>query len=444
MCWGSDLRSAEQFEEEPLLAVGVESVATEEADAQALAALEAGRFPQVVRALRNRNFRLFWSGNLLSNIGTWMQNVAQGWLVLTLTGSAFWLGVVGFAGAIPFLLFSLFGGVIADRVDKRKLMLSTQTAMMILAFLLAGLAYWKVITVWEVAVIAFLNGTAQAMNSPSFQAITPRLVKREDLTNAIALNSAQFNVSRIVGPTLGGYAMALFGVAGNFFLNGLSFLAVLAALMRMRYPRELDARRESVLASLAAGFCYLRGHSELFALVRLVAVSNLLANPFLTFIPFFARMQLRTSEKGLGWLLTSMGIGAVLAAVTVAWKGHLRHRGAVVVWGGVGMTAMMVAFCYSTSFAVSASLILLLGYLMVTMISASNIAMQHLCSEEMRGRVSSIYTTCFMGLPPLSALAAGVLSRYFPTAHVLAVMAGLAMLSYLGFFAFSRALRELD
>ena len=181
------------------------------------------QFPQMVRALRNPNFRLFWSGNFLSNIGTWMQNVAQGWLVLSLTNSAFWLGVVGFAGSIPFLIFTLFGGVIADRVNKRRLLLVTQTVMMLLAFALAALAWLKIITVWEVVVLAFLNGMAMAMNAPSYQALVPRLVPREDLTNAIALNSAQFNMSRILGPTLGGYAMALFGVAAISFSMASAF-----------------------------------------------------------------------------------------------------------------------------------------------------------------------------------------------------------------------------
>ncbi len=233
------------------------NVASEEeaAVAQALALAESSRLPQVVRALRNPNFRLFWSGNFLSNIGTWMQNVAQGWLVLVLTNSAFWLGVVGFAGSIPFLFFTLFGGVIADRVDKRRLLIVTQSVMMVLAFVLAGLAWFKVITVWEVAVIAFLNGTAMAMNAPSYQAMVPRLVKREDLTNAIALNSAQFNMSRIVGPTLGGYAMALLGVAGNFFLNGVSFLAVLWALTRIRYPDANARLHRKHVGQSSRGIC---------------------------------------------------------------------------------------------------------------------------------------------------------------------------------------------
>ena len=258
------------------------------------------KLPQMARALRNPNFRLFWSGNFLSNIGTWMQNVAQGWLVLLLTNSAFWLGVVGFAGSIPFLIFTLFGGVIADRVDKRRLLLVTQTVMMMLAFLLAALAWFKVITVWEVAAIAFMNGVAMSMNAPSYQAMVPRLVKREDLTNAIALNSAQFNMSRILGPTLGGYAMVVFGVAGNFFLNGVSFLAVLWALTHIEYPDEKPARHESMWASLRGGFAYLHENKQMLMLMWMTAAASLFGIPFLTFIPYFAKVQLNAGESGLG------------------------------------------------------------------------------------------------------------------------------------------------
>ena len=219
----------------------------------------AGRaWPQVVRALRNPNFRLFWSGNFLSNIGTWMQNVAQGWLVLTLTNSAFWLGVVGFAGSIPFLFFTLFGGVIADRVNKRRLLLVTQTVMMLLAFMLAALTWLKIITVWEVVALAFLNGMAMAMNAPSYQALVPRLVQREDLTNAIALNSAQFNMSRILGPTLGGYAMALVGVAGNFFLERRELSGGAVGADAHRVSGAGAAHSSELLASLREGFAYLR------------------------------------------------------------------------------------------------------------------------------------------------------------------------------------------
>jgi MFS family permease len=402
------------------------------------------QWPAVFRALRNPNFRLFWGGNFLSNIGTWMQNVAQGWLVLTLTDSAFWLGVVGFAGAIPFLFFTLFGGVIADRVDKRRLLLVTQTAMMILAFVLAGLTFFHFITVWQIVVLAFLNGTAMAMNTPSYQAMVPRLVPREDLTNAIALNSAQFNMSRILGPTLGGYAMVVFGVAGNFFLNALSFLAVLAALTRIRYPDEKLVRHEGLLDSLGSGFRYVRSRPQMEVLIWMIAVASFLTVPFLTFIPFFAKKQLQVGESGLGWLLAASGTGAVLGAATVAWRGSMRYRGRIIAFCGAGVMAVVVVFCYSHSFPLSECCMFLEGFGMILTISAVNIAMQHLSSDAMRGRVMSIYATCFLGLPPLGALMAGELSRHIPTSHALAIMAGISSLTFLGFFAFSPALRGLD
>ena len=409
--------------------------------------LPTAQWPAIVRALRNRNFRLFWTGNFLSNIGTWMQNVAQGWLVLDLTNSAFWLGVVGFAGAIPFLIFMLFGGVIADRVNKRRLLLVTQTVMMILAFILAALAWFKIITVWEVVLLAFLNGTAMAMNNPSYQALVPKLVVREDLTNAIALNSAQFNMSRILGPTLGGYAMAVFGVAGNFFLNGLSFVAVLVSLTRIRYPEEKLERHESLFSSLISGFRYVRSNSQMYVLMWMIAISSFLSIPFLTFIPFFARNQLRVGESGLGLLLACSGSGAVLGAITVAWigsKGAFRHRGRIIAFCGSGVMSVVVLFCFSQSFLFSQVCMLFEGFGMILTISAVNVAMQHLSSDAMRGRVMSIYGTCFLGLPPLGSLLAGELSRHISTGHALAAMSGLSALAYLSFFFFSKPLRALD
>lgn len=423
------------------------SLAVEEADAatQAFCTEQDERWPQVVRALRNYDFRMFWSGNFLSNIGTWMQNVAQSWLVLTLTAnSAFWLGVVSFAGSIPFLLFTLFGGVVADRADKRRLLLVTQSIMMVLAFILATLTWFKVITVWELVVLSFLNGMAMAMNAPSYQALVPRLVPREDLTNAIALNSAQFNLSRILGPTLGGYAMALFGMAGNFFLNGLSFLAVLWALTRIQYPGEKEREHPGLLDSLRQGFTYLRGEPQMYVLVWMTAVVSFLVIPFITFIPFFARMQLNVGETGLGWLLAASGFGAVMGAVTVASFGVIRHRGKVVVIAGLFFFSAIIGFCYSHVFALSACFALVEGFSAILMISCFNIAIQHLSSDEMRGRVMSIYATSFLGLPPLGALLAGELSRHIPTGHVLAAMAGIAAAIYIGFYMFSRPLRELD
>ncbi len=422
------------------------SLAVEEAAAAtpAFPDEQDNQFPKIVRALRNPNFRLFWSGNFLSNIGTWMQNVAQGWLVLSLTGSAFWLGVVGFAGSFPFLIFTLFGGVVADRVNKRRLLLVTQSVMMLLAFALAALAWLKIITVWEVVVIAFLNGMAMSMNAPSYQALVPRLVPREDLTNAIALNSAQFNMSRILGPTLGGYAMALVGVAGNFFLNGVSFLAVLFALTRIKYPENEPSHYPGLFSSLQQGFAYVRRNPQMRVLVWMTASASLFGIPFMTFIPYFARMVLHSDETGLGWLMAASGLGAVLGAVTVAALGNLRHRGRVVTFGGVVFFSAIVAFCYSHSFLLSQALLLAEGYSAILMISSFNVAIQHLASDQMRGRVMSIYATCFLGLPPLGSLLAGELSRHIPTPHALAAMAATAAAIFVGTFAFSQPLRDLD
>jgi predicted MFS family arabinose efflux permease len=272
----------------------------------------------------------------------------------------------------------------------------------------------------------------------------PRLVPREDLTNAIALNSAQFNMSRILGPTLGGYAMALVGMAGNFFLNALSFLAVLWALTRIHYPEEEERRHPGYLDSLRAGFGYLRSQRQMYVLVCMTAVVSFLAIPFITFIPYFARTQLRVDETGLGWLMAASGFGAVMGAVTVAALGVVRHRGRVIVIAGLFFFAAIIGFCLSYSFALSQCFALIEGYSAILMISCFNIAIQHLSSDEMRGRVMSIYATSFLGLPPIGALLAGAVSRHVPTGHVLAVMAGTAATLYIGFYAFSKPLRDLD
>ncbi len=404
----------------------------------------ASAWPAPLISLRNDDFRFFCGGNFLSNVGTWMQNIAQGWLVLQLTDSPFWLGFIGFVGAIPFLIFTLFGGVIADRVNKRYLLISTQTAMMLLAFAMAALAYLKIITITQLAVLSFMNGVAMALNAPSYQALVPQLVPRADLPNAIALSSAQFNLSRVLGPTLGGYAMVWFGIAGNFLLNGLSFLAVIFALFRIRYPQPRYAAQGSIWRSLADGFHYVRQHQVMFALVALVGSASLLLFPFLTFIPFFAKMVLHVGERGLGLLMACSGIGAFCAAATIAWLGTVRYRGKVIVFSGVFVMASVIVFCYSHSFALSAAMSFCEGYGLTMTASTMNLALQQLTSDQMRGRVMSIYATSFMGFPPVGCLLAGELSRHMPTAHALAAMSALAMLTFLLFYFRSAPLRYLD
>ena len=400
--------------------------------------------PRIARALRHHDFRLFWTGNFLSNIGTWMQNIAQGWLVLQLTNSAFWLGVVGFAASFPILLFALIGGVIADHVNKRKLLMVTQSAMMIFAFIMAALAYFKVITVHEIVLLALGTGIAMSLNTPSYQALVPQLVPREDLTNAIAINSAQFNMSRVLGPTIGGFAMALVGVAGNFFLNGLSFLAVLLALSRIKYVEPAVSQEGHLWKKMKQGFAYVFQHSAMSSLVLLVAIGSLLAIPYLTFVPYFARDVLGSDESGLGILMACSGAGAFLGAITIAYVTLIRRRGLFVVRASAGLYTSIIAFTFSRNFYLSGFFLTLAGYCMIISVATINSSLQHLSENQMRGRVMSIYSTAFLGLPPIGCLIAGSLARVISVSHVIAGMSALALLASMGVYWRQQGLRELD
>jgi len=234
------------------------------------------------------------------------------------------------------------------------------------------------------------------------------------------------------------------GVAGNFFLNGVSFLAVLFALTRISYPEQEASHYPGLLNSLREGFAYVRANRQMRVLVWLVGAASFFAIPFLTFIPYFARIQLHSDETGLGWLMAASGLGAVVGAVTVAALGTLRHRGLVVTVAGVVFFSAIIGFCYSHIFALSQFLLLFEGYSAILMISSFNVAIQHLSSDKMRGRVMSIYATCFLGLPPIGSLLIGEMSRHVPTPHALAAMAAVAAIIFIGTYAVSRPLRELD
>ena len=402
------------------------------------------RLPRIASALQHPDFRLFWAGNFLSNIGTWMEKVATGWLVLQLTNSAFWLGVVGFASSIPILFFALIGGVVADHVNNRKLLMFTQSAMMMFAFALSGLAFFRVINVYEIGLLALGTGLAMSLNTPSYQALVPRLIPREDLTNAIALNSAQFNMSRIIGPTLGGFAMALVGVAGNFFLNGLSFLAVLFALMRMRIPEREAPPEGHFRDKLKQGFDYVFRHPHMKPLVVLTAVGSLLAVPYLTFVPYFARDVLHSDARGLGILMACNGVGAFFGATTIAWLGRIQRRGRFVLRAGIGFFASIILFSFSHQFLLSALFLVFAGYFMITMVATINSLLQHLAADQMRGRVMSIYSTAFLGLPPVGSLIAGLLARGISPAHAIAGMCALALIGAVAIYGTSTELRSLD
>lgn len=411
------------------------------------AALPARVMPPVLRALRNHDYRYFWLGNFLSNIGTWMQNVALGWLVLELWNSAFWLGVVGFASSIPMLVFSLFGGVIADRMDRRRLLIRTQSAMMLFAFVLAALSYAKVITVPQIVVLAFLTGVAMSLNMPAYQALVPQLVPREDLTNAIGLNSAQFNLSRIIGPSLGGLMMAWLGVSTNFLLNGISFLALLLVLVRMRIPPpEHDGSGASLWRRLGDGFRYVGKHREMATLLHLVALASIFGIPYLMFMPYFARDVLRTGPRGLGILLACSGFGSLGAASTVAYLGvtGVRRRGRLLVVSGSAFFLAVILFTLSRAFYLSCVLLMIAGYCTILMVATVNTLLQHLAADEMRGRVMSIYTMAFLGFAPVGSLITGALAGMVTAERAIRGMCALALAGTLSLYLFCRELRELN
>jgi predicted MFS family arabinose efflux permease len=283
-----------------------------------------------------------------------------------------------------------------------------------------------------------------SLNTPTYQALVPQLVPREDLTNAIALNSAQFNMSRVLGPTLGGFAMALIGVAGNFFLNGLSFLAVLVALTRIRYIEPAAQPEGHLWEKLKQGFAYAFRHSAMSSLILLVAIGSLLAIPYLTFVPYFARDVLGTDEPGLGILMACSGAGAFLGAITIASLMHIRQRGLFVVRALAGFYAAIIAFTFSRNFYLSGLLLAVAGYCMIISVATINSLLQHLAEDHMRGRVMSIYSTAFLGLPPIGCLIAGSLSHLFYAPHVIAGMCSLAIGGSLAVYVNKEGLRELD
>jgi MFS family permease len=405
-----------------------------------------GGLPHMVRALRNRDFRLFWCGNFLSNIGTWMQNVAMGWLVLQLATShaAFWLGMVGFASSLPMLAFSLIGGVIADRINRRKLMLVTQSAMMIFAFILWGLTALHRMSLPLLVLLSFATGIAMALNAPSYQALVPQLVPREDLANAIALNAAQFNLSRLFGPTLGGFAMAWFGVQGNFLLNAISFVAVLVALAFIHYPPLQAAGESTMLEDLTEGLRYVYERKELLTLLAMTSVASVLVVPYVTFVPLFAKQILHLDARGYGLLMAANGGGAFLAAVTMALPHHGKYRGRIVFRSALAFYGFVMLFALSSNRWLSALMLMATGYFMILMIATVNVMLQHLSEDKMRGRVMSIYAMAFLGFTPLGSLMAGSLAGRFTAPYTLASMAALAVVLNFAIYRMRPGLGELE
>ncbi len=390
------------------------------------------RLRRVFKAFTYRDFRLLWVGAFTSSVGTWMQAVAQNWLILTLTGSAFYLGLAAFLQEAPFLVFSLFGGVLADRVDRRRILLGSPVIQLSSAFLLAALVATGWVRVWHSLVLSAAVGLAQSFGGPAYQALVPNLVDREDLPNAVALNSIQFNLARVIGPVLGGWAFYALGAAACFALNGVSFLAVIAALLLLRRGAMAVAPEGgSVLESLRAGVQAVHGSRPLRGLVGIAFLSSFCALPLVTFLPVFAKDIFGGDAKGYSYLLAAFGLGAVAGAIAVAGLSGVKHRGQV----GVTMLAVFgvlsIGFAASRVLALSYAVLFLAGAAMVAVFATFMTLVQTNVEEAMRGRVVSVYTLAFRGAMPLGNLAAGSLAAMITAPWVL-VANGVVLLLFCG------------
>ena len=369
--------------------------------------LQAGR--RVAAALAFRDFRLLWCGALLSSIGTWVQKAAQAWLIVTLTGtaSAFFLGLDSFVGESPILLFTLIGGVIADRRNRRHLLLMSQCVQMAAAFTLAVLVYTESITIWLLLSLSFITGVAQAFGGPAYQSLIPSLIPKEHLPNAIALNSIQFNLARVIGPAVAGAALSTFGMVVCFGLNGVSFLFVMAAIVALHVTHVPPATVASLRDQLKGGLQYVRSDGQLMTLTTLGFIAAFLGLPILTFLPVITKDVFHQDVELYTRFLTIAGAGAVLGAMSVAWIGRHRHMGLMLLVMQALLGLIAIAFSLSRVLWLSQLLLFVGGALLVTCFSMTTSLVQLLAPHELRGRVVSIYMVAFRGGSPLGGLVSG-------------------------------------
>jgi predicted MFS family arabinose efflux permease len=375
----------------------------------------------VAAALSHRDFRILWLGACTSTIGTWMQKVAQSWLVLTVSGSAFYLGLDSFLGELPILLFTLIGGVIADRHNRRYLLMASQVVQMTCAFVLMSLVYLDIVRIWHVMMLSFVAGTAQAFGGPAYQSLIPDLVTKDHLPNAIALNSIQFNIARVIGPLLAGVTLAAFGSAACFGLNGLSFVAVITGLMLLRTKHPVPRDRQGLIDELRGGLVFVRHQRVILALTALAFVSTFLGLPLLTFLPIFAQDIFHRGVGEYSRLMAFSGAGAVLGALVVAWLGRYNRMGTAALVTLVAVGLFTSAFAVSRSFWLSNLLLFVGGGALVGAFSSIMSLVQLVAPNEMRGRVMSIYMVAFRGGIPIGSLVSGYVATIAPAPLVVGV-----------------------
>jgi MFS family permease len=395
-----------------------------------------------LRALRHRNFRLFFAGQLISLCGTWMQQVAQSWLIYRLTHSALLLGFVGFAGQIPSFIVGPLGGYVADRFDRRRTIIVTQTLSMILAFILAVLTLTNEIREWHIFVLAALLGVVNAFDVPVRQSFLVHMVDREDLMNAIALNSSMFNGARVVGPAIAGLLVAAIGEGWCFFANAVSYIAVIVGLMMMTTPRFVpQPSTRSPLETIIDGFRYVAHTAPIRVLLLLIGLASFAGMPYTVLMPVFADQILHHGARGLGILMGASGVGALIGSLMLATRSTVRGLGTWVASAALLFAFAAIGFAYSTNFTLSCIFLVFVGIGMMVQASASNTLIQSMVPDELRGRVMAVYTMMFVGFGPIGALLAGSLAQRIGAPLTVASGAVLTMLGAIAFMLRLPALR---
>jgi MFS family permease len=380
--------------------------------------------PALLRSLRHRNYRLFFTGQLISLIGTWMDTVAEAWLVYRLSHSPLLLGVAAFASQIPVFLLAPIGGLIADRYDRRKILIWTQALSMVQAMILAILTLTHVVTIWHVIVLAAGLGIVNAIDMPTRQAFVVDMVSRDDLMNAIALNSSMFNGARVIGPAVAGIIVAAIGEGWCFFANSVSYIAVIAGLWMMTtkpgvYPRA--PRTDSAWGQIKEGFRFVMGEKPVRALLALLAVVSLFGMSYSVLMPIFADQILHAGPRGLGLLMGCAGVGALGGAISLALKKEVAGLGRWIVMGACGFGVALIIFGESRMTWLSCAVLLGAGYAMMVQMSSSNTLIQSMVPDHLRGRVMAIYTGTFMGMAPVGALLSGTLAQHIGAPYAVAI-----------------------
>ncbi|HEX5414520.1 MAG TPA: MFS transporter [Chloroflexota bacterium] len=395
-------------------------------------------------ALRNRNFVWFWSGAFVSNIGSWIQSIALSWLVWEITQSAIALGAVNFASTVPILALSLFGGVFVDRIDRRFVLRITQALMLVLALALAVVTWLKVVQLAHILIITFLTGVVMALNSPAWQAFIVDLVEPKDLPAAIALNSTQFNLSRVVGPSLAGVLLSIIGAAGCFFINSLSFLAVVGALFVIQ-PRPAARKPDttSVWKRLRIGLDYTMSHPVLRPLVYLTSIVTIFGMTYALLMPVMAQDVLGQDAGGYGAMMSATGVGAIIGSLALASWGSMIPRGRLLIVAEFGFSASVIGFSLSRSFILSLVLLAVLGCTMIGYMTTANTAIQLTTPDDLRGRVMSIWVLVSFGFSPIGSLIAGAVAQYWGAPLALGLGGAICAVAGIGAALTSPALRRL-